>query len=206
MKNDFKIMNHKIQDDSDIGTAVWIGRQAMRFDKARMSQARFEGAQHGIESFDVTNLEDQLISRGERGQFTRLFRTLSNRFFDEEMFSGAKKRMCDLIMTIRRSRDRSSVDQFAKMLQRCCRSCAIFFADGGRPRAVCVVDGGKFDVGHLGVEARVVAADVSDANDTDAKLFNHGMASQPQGARKRKRNGSLVRQMGPGPLWGAIDS
>src|SRR5438552_5917229 len=56
MQNDLQIMNHQIEDDSDIGAAIRIGRESMCFDKSRMSEPLLECAQDRIETFHMTDL------------------------------------------------------------------------------------------------------------------------------------------------------
>ena len=45
MQNDFRVVDHEIEHDADVGAAIWKRRKAMRFDETRMGQARFERAQ-----------------------------------------------------------------------------------------------------------------------------------------------------------------
>ena len=70
----------------------------MGFDEARMSKPGLKRAQDRIESFHVTDLQDQFSLRGKRGQFACLRRIFRNRFFDEQMFSLFEQSTPDRVM------------------------------------------------------------------------------------------------------------
>jgi hypothetical protein len=40
--NDFQVVNHEIEHDTDVGAAIWKRRKAMRFNEARMGQTRLK--------------------------------------------------------------------------------------------------------------------------------------------------------------------
>ena len=56
MQNDFQVVDHEIEHDTDVGAAIWKRRKAMRFNEARMGEQCLERAQHGIEPLDVPDL------------------------------------------------------------------------------------------------------------------------------------------------------
>ena len=65
MQNDFEIVNHEIEDDADIGAAIGKRREPMRLDETRMSESCLERAEHGIETLDVADLQDEAPCRGQ---------------------------------------------------------------------------------------------------------------------------------------------
>ena len=105
MQNDFEIVNHQIEDDTDVGAAIWVRRETMRFDKTRMGQSRFERAQHRIESLDVADLKNQLIARGQFCQLGRVLRIFRDRLLNQQMFALLQKRKRDFVVRACRRRD-----------------------------------------------------------------------------------------------------
>src|SRR5437588_8795425 len=57
MQNNFEVVDHQIENDANVGAAIWIRREPMRFDKARMGESCFERAQDQIEALDLANLQ-----------------------------------------------------------------------------------------------------------------------------------------------------
>src|SRR5947209_8833345 len=107
MQNDLEIVNHQIEHDADVGAAIWIRRESMRFDETRMRQSRLERAQDRIESLDVTNLKDQLIPRGQFRQLGRVRGIFRDRFLDQQMFATLQKRKRNCMVEVRWRRNRS---------------------------------------------------------------------------------------------------
>src|SRR5438309_224565 len=91
MQNDFQIVNHQIENNTDLRAAIWIRREAMRFDKTRMTQALFQRAEDGIKAFDMANLQNQPFFRRKLCELARVGGIFGDRFFDEQMFAARKQ-------------------------------------------------------------------------------------------------------------------
>ena len=61
MQYHFQVVNHQIENNTDICAAIGIGRKAMCLNETRMRQSRLECAQDGIEALDVPNLQNQIF-------------------------------------------------------------------------------------------------------------------------------------------------
>src|SRR5206468_4526746 len=64
VQNNFQIMDHQIEDDTDIGAALGVRRKPMRFNEPGMGQMRFECPQNRIEPFHVADLQNEAATRG----------------------------------------------------------------------------------------------------------------------------------------------
>ena len=85
MQNNFEIVNHEVEHDPDVGAAIWERRKPMRFDEARMGQARFQRAEHRIETLDMPDLQNEMAPRRELSQLTRLGRVIRDWLLDQQM-------------------------------------------------------------------------------------------------------------------------
>ena len=117
MQNDFEIVDHQVEHDSDIGAAIRIRRKPMRLDEARIRQAFFQRAQDRIETLHVADLQDEPARRGELRQFARVRGVFRDRFFDQEMLAPGQQFARDLEMRVRRRRDRGGVHLFRKLFE-----------------------------------------------------------------------------------------
>ena len=77
----------------------------MRFDKARMGEPGFEGAQDWIEALNVADLQNQSVARGKLRQFSGVLWIFGNWFFNEQMFPALQKWKGNFVMRIGRCRD-----------------------------------------------------------------------------------------------------
>ena len=172
MQNDFEIVNHQIEHDADVGAAIWIRRESMRFDETRMHQSRLERAQDRIESLDVANLKDQLIPRGQFRQLGRVRGIFRDRFLDQQMSATLQKRKRNCMVEVRWRRNRSGVHQLGKFIERFRGSRAVFFANRIPPRKIDIVDRGEIRRRNFAIEPRVIASDMADAHDANANFFH----------------------------------
>src|SRR6266436_4594536 len=72
----------------------------MRFDESRMREQAFEGAEDGIETLDVTDLQNEMILRRERRQLLSVRNVLRNRLLDQQMFASLKQPSRHFVMRI----------------------------------------------------------------------------------------------------------
>ena len=68
----------------------------LRLGKA--GEALLEEAHHRIESFDMTDLEDEGLGLGEGRQFERLLGIVGDGFFDQDVFAGLKEEPAGFVM------------------------------------------------------------------------------------------------------------
>src|SRR5712691_7433106 len=173
MQNDFQVVNHEIEHDTDVGAPIWKRREPMRLDKARMRQTRLERAQDGIEALDVPDLQNELSLRGKGRELARLQGVFGDRFLDQEMLSFLQERLRDCEMRAGRRGDRGGVDQLRKFIERRGRANLVLLRNLRGGYGIDVVDGCEIGRPRLGIKARVIFADMPDPDHSDAKSF-HG--------------------------------
>src|SRR2546423_15692163 len=76
------------------------------------------------------------------------------------------------MVNVRRRRDGHRVNQLSKFFEGFRRSGAIFFCNRTGARRIDIVDGGELRCRNLGIEPRVIAPDVADADNANAKFFH----------------------------------
>src|SRR6266699_2870814 len=87
------------------------------------------------------------------------------------MFPSRKQSSRNLIMSIGRGRHRSGVNYLNKFIERFCRSRAKSFPDRIAFCKVDIIYRHKFRGRNFRVKPRVVASDMADADDSNAKFF-----------------------------------
>src|SRR5690348_13392014 len=101
MQNDFEIMDHEIQNDTNVCAAFRIRAEPMRFNKPRVRQISFKSAQNRIEALDMTYLQNQLIASSRVSQFRSMRSVVGDWLFHEHVFAIGEKRPRNVIMRIR---------------------------------------------------------------------------------------------------------
>ena len=141
---------------------------------------------HGIETLDVSDLQDELPLHGKLRKLARLRRVFRDRFLNQEMLSLFQKRTRDREMRIGRRGDGRGVDQLRKFLERTGRAHLVLLRNlRGRLR-VGVVDCGEIGRARLVVKARVIFPDVPDPDDSDRVDFSLARAIRKGEATCRK--------------------
>ena len=86
------------------------------------------------------------------------------------MFVPGKESLPDFVMRVGRRRDRSGVHHPGKFFERLRDRNIEFFSDTSGPGKIDIVNGGELDRGNSGIEPRVIAPDMADADNTDAQF------------------------------------
>ena len=82
MEDDFEIVNHQIQHDTNLRATVGVGGKAVRFDESGPSKAGFERTEDRVKTFDVPYLKNKPAVVGKTGQSLGVGGVLRDRFFD----------------------------------------------------------------------------------------------------------------------------
>ena len=146
VQDDLDVVDHQVEHNADFDAAVRIRREPVRFDETRTRQSRFERAEHGIEPFDVADLQDESARVGEFGKSFCVSRRLGDRFFDKDVFAAFEKKFSHREMGRRRRGDGCRIDKRRKFFERC--ACLRSETRGHflRGRGVCVVDRREFHI------------------------------------------------------------
>ena len=161
-------MNHQIEDDAHIRTALFERREAMRFDETRRRETTCRRHDRGIESLEVPDLKHAAARLGDRDEVLRLRDGGRDRLLDEHMDAPVKQRPADGMVQRRRGGDAHrvhSIQELAKIRN------ARHAEFGSDPRARLCVDVDHRDQlrrRQLGVFLRVKSPEVADANDGGA--------------------------------------
>ncbi len=82
MEDDIDVMNHQVEHDIDIGGARVEWRQPVRLDEGRGLQGIAQVDQRGIETFEVTDLDQQVIRQCQFDQVIGFIHGDRNRLLD----------------------------------------------------------------------------------------------------------------------------
>lgn len=180
-ENNVEIVNHEIEDDVDVEGARREDRETMRLKEHGAGDAFGGGGDGWVEAFEVADLHDAMKRRGESEDAIGFVEGRGEGFFDEDIDAGAKELFGDGGVMNGRNADGGGVDG---------EGCSEEIVDGGeagdvveagRARAelrVRLDERGELDVlgvrgFELAVDAKVIAAEGSGANDCEAKR-SHG--------------------------------
>ena len=106
------------------------------------------------------------------GQLAGVRRVLRDRLFHQQMFSPHEQLLRNLVMCVRWRGHGNRVNHSAEFIKRLCRRGAVFGGNVSRARKIDIVDGGELRRRKSGIKARVIAANVTDANDSNAQSFH----------------------------------
>jgi hypothetical protein len=98
-------VNHQVHYDADVGRAGRKRRNANALDETRLGGDFLEKGEHGVETFDVADLEDAIIFLRELHQLGRLLGGLGHRLFDEDVFAVREQLSGEIEMRGRRRDD-----------------------------------------------------------------------------------------------------
>ena len=158
------------------------------------------GAHGAIESFHVTDGEQQVVARGRGEQVVRLGEGHRQRLLHEHGHAAAQALETDLMMARRRHRDGHRLDVLQEFGATGECAAAEFRGGVGRTRQVDVEHPDQLDAVHRGQVARVMAPERTNADHADGKRLGHaGTPRCDDETNSRKRSTSAVdRKIGPG--------
>src|SRR5215831_18360908 len=172
MQNNFEIMNHQIEHDSNIGAPFRVGGKPVRFDEAWVRQMFLERTQHRIEPFDMANLEDKATARSQFRQFGSMCSVVGDRLLDQHMFALGKESACNLIMSIRGCCHGSGVNHRAEIIKGFGCGRPEFARNCAAPQRLDVVNRGELSRRNFCVEPCMIASDMPNTNNANAQLFH----------------------------------
>ena len=106
----------------------------------------------------------------------RVTRLFGDRFLDEQMLAPRQQLARDGKMHARRGRNRGSVNHSGKFAERCRGFSFVFPSNFVGSRRINIENRDEFRIWQLGIDARVIAADVTDAYDANAQFFHRTLA------------------------------
>ena len=177
VQNNFKIMDHQIEHDADIGTAVRIRGEPMRLDETRIRQTFFKGAENGIKTFHVTNLKDEPAFSRQLRQFASMRGVFRDWFLDQKMFAQSEQSAPNFAVSVRRSRNRSCIHFSSKLFQRRRGTDAKLHRQLICFGLIGVINGSKVCSRKFCIKTGVVFSNVPDTNHAHAKLFHRNRTS-----------------------------
>ena len=172
MQNDFQIVNHEIEHDTNLLAAIRIWGKTMRFDETRMGQSLFQRVQNGIEPFHVADLQDEPLFSSHLCQVARVAGLFGDRFLDQQMFALRQQIARDRKMHARRSGDRGSVNHSGELIERRCGFSFVLSTNFVCSCQINIENCDQFRIWQFGINARVIAANVTDTNDANAQFFH----------------------------------
>ncbi len=169
VKQDIEVVDHEVKDDADVERAEGEWADAVAVNVKRGGEVCFGRDEGGVEAFDVSDLDGDAAAVGEGEQLVSLGEGAGEGFFDEDGAALFDEVASDGAVCGGWDGDACGVDVGDKVAV----VGEVLGAVGGREAAGALGD----DVGHAdeprlrdaGVEARVVAAEVSCADNGDAE-------------------------------------
>ena len=168
-------MDHQVENHADIRAAGGIGREPMRFDKARFRGNGLEIMENGIEPLDMADLQDAVPLTGQLNQFGRLSRIVSHRFFDQHVFAGQQECLGKLKMCFGGRDDAYGIAGRDKLVQGLKRIHPMALRNSSCDIASGVIDAGQIyfsRCSQLRINARVLFAQGSRATDGSVQQVN----------------------------------
>ena len=164
MEDNFDVVDHQVEDDADIGAAVWVGRESSDLQEAGILELGFKRVEDRVETLDVADLQDATFGGSEGRHLTGMRRGVGDRLFDKQVLSAFEKERGELVVGDRRCANRRGINETGKFFERGSRFDIESFCDGGGGFGVAVVDGGQR--AQFAVDAGVVDAHVADSDDS----------------------------------------
>ena len=103
-------MNHQVEHDIDIGRARIERRQPVRLDKCRRLQLISQVQQRRIETFEMTDLDNQIIGQRQFDQIIGFINGDRDRFLDQHVAAMFEEVARDLMVQRGRCSDTNRVD------------------------------------------------------------------------------------------------
>jgi hypothetical protein len=176
VEDDLEVMDHEVQHHADICGAVGEGREAVCLDEARVGEAVFEFGQHGVEAFDMADLEDAACLMGELDQGEGVSELVCDGFFHEHVEACMEELGSDIEVGGGGGGDGGGVAACGELLEG--RGGGVGEADlsGHLVELVRagVPDRGELDAREGGEDSGVVSADGTDADHADADGLGSG--------------------------------
>ncbi len=168
MEDDFDIMDHQVEDNADLGAAVWIRGEAMALDEARVMQTGFECGKNWVKPLDVADLEGESFGLRERNQCLGMFGGFGDRFFDEHMLAGLQEGGANREMKWGWCGNGGGIHRGDEIFHGggCAGSVHSGHLFGGGQ--IGIIDAREFLACNLGQNSGVEASDVSGSDDSDA--------------------------------------
>ena len=168
-QHDVEVVNHQVEDDVDVEAALGKRAEAMDLDEPRIGQQRARGGDRRIEALGVADGEH--ARRASAAAAIISSASSSDRaigFSTSDRHAGRQERQRDVAMQLGRHGDRHGVD-LPEQLARSRRAARVRFAAAisSARAAIGVDDGDELDARQRRQNPRVMAAEVSDADDGD---------------------------------------
>ena len=120
----------------------------------------------------MTNLENHVLLRRQLHEFAGLRGVVRNWFFDQHMFTLRKERPRHVVVCVGRRGHRSGIDCLDELINGFRRRCAKFSPDRVCFEKIDIVHGRKLSRWNFGVEPGMVASDMADSHNANARFLH----------------------------------
>ena len=163
-------MNHQIEHNPHIRAPGRVGRQPVRLDKPRFRRHSLQVFENGIESLDMSHLQNAVVLTCQIHQFRCLLRVVGHRLLHQHMFAIQEQRFGNPMMRHGGSHDAESICHRRGLLERAKSFhmilSRVFLGSGGRN----VVDSHEINnsrTGHLSINPHMLLAQRASPEDPD---------------------------------------
>src|SRR5918992_4019234 len=153
------VVNHQVEDDSDVRAAGVEGRETIALDESRRTDVRQRRPDRPVEPLDVPGLYDHAGASCELEQLVRLLEADGDRLLDQHVFPPLEGRLGDRVVRRRRHDNGYRVCRVEQLGQRRgCRNAELRGHHGGTLRRV-LVEPDQLRAGHVPQDADVMVAE-----------------------------------------------
>jgi hypothetical protein len=118
MENHFEIMDHEVENHTDVGAAPGISRKPVRLDETGPGQLFLEGVERRIEALDMADLQHKIFGVGKIDERLRLLGVVGDWLFNQDMLAEAEKEGADFMVCVGGRRDGGGIDLLGEFLRR----------------------------------------------------------------------------------------
>ena len=172
-KHQVDIVNHQIEHDADVAGSSGVGAEALSADELRLQGAGLDLLKRGIEAFDVADLQQCLVLRGQADEGVGLAQVQGQRFLDQQVNVPLEEFRSDNAVLEGGNDDARGIDEIEQRLKIGKGQRAQPLGNGLGLDMVDVGDSDELDLRQRRQDAGVFLAQMSDADYSCAQLGIH---------------------------------
>src|SRR5213082_3103598 len=194
MQDDFQIMNHQIENDTNVGATLRVRPEPVRFDEPRMRQMFFKSVQDRVETFHMADLQDHAVTRGQVRELGGVHSVISDRLLDQHMLVLRKQSARNCVVRVGGRCYGSRINHPNEFIERPGGGRAEFGCNSAIRNRIHIIHGSELSGRSLRIQSRVIASDMTNPNNAYAQIFHPLRAVNPESFRGQRRKDSWSTQ------------
>ena len=98
VQDDLDVVDHQIENNTDIGASVRIRREASDFEKPWVIEFAFQRGEDWVETLDVSDLEHTRTACSKLGKRAGIGRRVGDGLFHEKVLAAFQEKSADLVV------------------------------------------------------------------------------------------------------------